>query len=131
MRPCPIEIGDLPIEYALELLPMEDQQVVEAFLSYTPQEALADRIGSGSVRGCVENLNSTCCRHTSEAGPKFVVIITNQIFRSLPIRGGCAKLLCHRGIGRGSSDADVDHPSRHQFDEEEREERSKEEIGHL
>ena len=35
MRPCPIEIGDLPIEYALELLPMEDQQVVEAFLSYT------------------------------------------------------------------------------------------------
>ncbi len=110
---------------------MEDQQVVEAFLSYTPQEAFADRIGSGSVIGCVENLNRTGCRHTSEAGPKFAVVVTNQILRSLPIRGGFSKLLCHPGIGWGSSDTDVNHPSRLQFDEEEREERSKEEIGHL
>ena len=110
---------------------MEDQQVVEAFLSYTPQEAFADRIGSGSVIGCVENLNRTRGRHTSEAGPKFAVVITNQILWSLPIRGGFSKLLCHPGIGWGSSDTDVNHPSRLQFDEEEREERSKEEIGHL
>jgi len=85
----------------------------------------------GSVRECVENLNRTCCRHTSEAGPKFAVVITNQILRSLPIRGGFSKRFGHPGIGRGSSDADMDHPPRLQFDEEEREERSKEEIGHL
>ena len=131
MRPCPIEVGDIPIEHALELLLMEYQQVVEAFLSYTPGEAFADRIGLGSVIGCVENLNSPCCRHTSEAGPKFAVVITNQILRSLPKRGGFSKRFGHPGIGRGSSDADMDHPPRLQFDEEEREERSKEEIGHL
>jgi hypothetical protein len=69
MRPDTIELGDIPIKHALELLLIEDQQVVEAFLSYTPQEAFADRIGSRCVIGCVENLNSTGCRHTSEAGP--------------------------------------------------------------
>jgi hypothetical protein len=105
--------------------------VVEAFLSYTSGEAFADRIGSGSVIGCIENLNSTGCRHTSEAGPKFAVVITNQILRSLSKRGGFSKLLGHPGIGRGPCDADMDHPSRLQFDEEEGEERLKEEIGHL
>ena len=110
---------------------MEDQQVVEAFLSYTSQEAFADRIGSGSVIGCVENLNSTGCRHTSETGAKFAVVITHQILRILPKRGGFSKLLGHPGIGRGSSDADMDHPSCLELDDEEREERSKEEIRHL
>ena len=85
----------------------------------SPQKAFADRIGSGSVIGCVENLNSTCCRHTSETGPKFAVVNANQILRSLSKRGGFSKLLCHPGIGRGQSDADMDHPSRLQFDEEE------------
>ena len=128
MRSCPVEVHHILIEHALELLLMEDQQVVEAILSYTPQEAFADRIGSGSVIGCVENLNSTCCRHTSEAGPKFAVVITNQILRGLPIRGGFSKLLGHPGIGWGSRDADMYHPSCLELDDEEREERSKEEI---
>ena len=105
--------------------------MVQACLSYTPGEAFADRIGSGSVIRCVENLNRTCCRHTSEAGPKFAVVITNQLLRGLPLRGSFSKRLCHPGIGRGSRDADMDHQSRLQFDEEECEERSKEEIGHL
>ncbi len=131
MRPCTIEVGDIPIEHALELLLVEDQEVVEAFLSDTPQEAFADRIGSGSVRGGVEKLNRTCCRHTSEARPKFAVVITNQILRSLPKRGGFSKLLCHPGIGRGASNSNMDHPSCLEFDEEECEERSKEEIRHL
>src|SRR6266702_5824635 len=92
------------------------------------QEAFADRIGSRCVIGCVENLNCTGCRHMSEAGPKFAVVITNQILRILSKRGGFSKLLGHPGIGRGSSDADMDHPSCLELDDEDREERSKEEI---
>ena len=128
MRPCPIEVGSIAIEHALKLLLLEEKQVVEAILSYTSQEAFADCIGSGSVIGCVENLNSTGCRHTSEAGAKFAVVITNQILRGLSKRGGFSKLLGHPGIRRGSSDADMDHPSCLELDDEEREERSKEEI---
>ena len=105
--------------------------MVQAFLSYAPQEALTDGIGPRRVIGSFENLDATCPRHTSKAGPKFGIVITDQIFRCLSIRGGFSKLLCHPGIGRGSSDPDMDHPPRLQFYNEERKERPKEEIGHL
>jgi hypothetical protein len=49
MRSCLVEVGDIAIEHALELFLLQDQQVVQAFLSHTSQEALADSIGSGSV----------------------------------------------------------------------------------
>ncbi len=84
MRSCPVEIGYILIKYALELLLVEDQQVVKAFLSHTPQEAFADRIGSGSVIGCAEQFNSTRCRHTSETGSKFPIVITHQILWCWP-----------------------------------------------
>ncbi len=131
MRSCLVEIGDVAIEHALELFLMQDQQMVQAFLSYAPQEALTDGIGPRRMIGSFENLDTTCPRHTSKAGPKFGIVITDQIFRCLSIRGGFSKLLCHPGIGRGSSDPDMDHPPRLQFYNEERKERPKEEISHL
>ena len=88
MRSCLIEVRYILIEDALELSLMKDQQMVEAFLPHTPQEALADRIGSGSVIRCFKNLNSTGCRHTSETGPKFTIVITDQVLWCLPIRRG-------------------------------------------
>ncbi len=131
MRPCPVEVGHIPIENPLELLLAKAQQVVEAFLSHTPQEAFADRIGSGSVIRGFENLNSARCRHTSETRPKCAVVITHEIRWCLPIWRGFSQLLGDPSIGWRPCHSDVDHPSRLQFDEEEREERSKEEIGHL
>jgi hypothetical protein len=131
MRSCAVEVRYIQIEYALELLLAVDQQVVEAFLSHTPGEAFTDRIGSRCVIWCSKNLNRTRCRHTSEAGPKFTIGITEQIPRCLPIGRGFSQLLRDPGIGRGSCDADMDHTPCPEFDEEEREERSKEEISHL
>ena len=78
MRSCLIEVRSIQIEYALELLLAEDQQVVKAFLSHTPQEAFADCIGTGCMIGGCKNLNSTRCRHTSKAGPKFAIVITES-----------------------------------------------------
>ena len=46
MGSCLVEVGDIGIEHTLELPLLQDQQVVQAFLPYAPQEALADRIGS-------------------------------------------------------------------------------------
>jgi hypothetical protein len=43
----------------LVLLLLKDQQVVQAFLPHAPQEPLTDRIGSGSLIGGFENLD-TC-----------------------------------------------------------------------
>src|SRR5207249_8421689 len=105
--------------------------MVETFLSDAPHEALADRIGSGSVIRSLEKFDATGRHHPQETGSKLAVIIPYQILRSLPIRGSLPNLLRHPGIRRGSRHADVDHLPRLQFDEEESKERSKEEIGHL
>src|SRR2546423_9240344 len=110
---------------------MEEQQMVKAFLPYTSQEAFADGVRSWSVIRCFENLNITRCRHMGETGSKFAIVITNQILRRLPIGGGFSQLLRHPGIGRRPCDADMDYSSCLEFDDEERKERSKEEIAHL
>ena len=86
MGSCLIEVGHLSIEDALELPLVKNQQVVQTFLPHTPQEPLADRIGSGSVRRGLENLDAACRRHTSEDGPKFGIIIPNQVLGCVPIR---------------------------------------------
>src|SRR2546423_13637018 len=90
-----------------------------AFLPHTPQEAFADRISSGSVIWCFKKLNNTGCRHTSETGPKFSIVITDQVLWCLPIRSGFSELLRDPGIRRRPRDANMDHPSRLKFDEEE------------
>jgi hypothetical protein len=109
MRSCPVEVHHILIEHALELPLAEDQQMVKTFLSHTPQEAFADRIGSWCMRGRFENLDGTRGRHPSKARPKFASVITNQILRCLPIRGSFWELLCNPGIGRIPCHAYVDH----------------------
>jgi hypothetical protein len=70
------------------LLLMQDEQMIEAFLTNTSQEAFTDGIGSGSVNGGFEQLDATGPCHTSEARPKFGIVITNQVLGCVPIGGG-------------------------------------------
>ena len=107
MRSCLVEVRHIRIEDALELLHVKDQQVVEAFLAHTPQEAFADCIGSWCVKKGFENLNGTRCRHASKAKPKFTIVIMNQIRWRMPIRCGFSEVLRDPEIGRGSCHADV------------------------
>ena len=123
MRPCLVEVRYRQIEYALELLLAEDQYVVEAFLSHTPQEAFADGIGSRCMIWGFKHLNSTRCCHTRKAGPKFAIVITNQIFRRLSISCRFSVLLRHPGICRRSCHAYMDYPPRFEFGNEKRKER--------
>jgi len=131
MGSCPIEVPHIVIEHALELLVMEDQQMVEAFLSDAPQEAFADRISSRGMIRCFQNLNGTGCRHTSKARPEFAIVITNQIPGREPIGSRFSQVLRHPGISGRACHAYVDHLARLQFNNEERKEGSKEEIGDL
>ncbi len=111
MRSCLVEVGHIRIEHALELLLLKDQQVVQTFLSDTPQETLTNGIGSWRMNRRLENLDATCPRHPNKAGPKFAVVITDQVLRGLSIRSGFSQVLRHPGIGRGSCDSDMDHSS--------------------
>ena len=76
MRSCLVEVDHIGIERALELPLMQNQQVIEAFLPHAPGEALTDRIGLWPVIGGCENLDATGPRHSSEARPKFGIVLT-------------------------------------------------------
>ncbi len=69
MRSCPVEVGDIAIEHALELLILKDQQVIEAFLPQAPHEALADRIGSGCMKRCFQYLDVSIAAKKSPKVP--------------------------------------------------------------
>src|SRR5215467_1847493 len=98
MWSCLVKVGDIGIEHALELLLVEDEEMVQAFLLHTSQEAFTDGIGSRSVMRRFENLYAACRRYPSKARPELAVVITNEIFRCLPIRSRFSELLNHPGI---------------------------------
>jgi hypothetical protein len=109
MGSCLIEVDHIHIEHALELLLMQDQQMVQAFLSHTPQKAFADRIGSWGLNRRFEDLDRARFHYPSKARPELAIVITNQVLRCEPIRGRFSQLLGHPGIRRRSGHAHVDH----------------------
>ena len=100
MRSCLVEVGHIRIENALELPLLQDQQVIQAFLTHTSQEAFTDGIGSGRVIGRFKNLDAASCGHARETGSKFAITIANEIVRCLPIGSRFPELLGHPSIGR-------------------------------
>jgi len=70
---------------------MQDQQVVQACLPDTPQEALADGIGPRRMNRRCEDLDRARFRHTSKTRSKLAIVIANQILGCLSIRGGFAR----------------------------------------
>jgi hypothetical protein len=120
MGSCLVEVGHILIQNTLESLLLQDQQVIQAFLTHTSQEAFTDGIGSGRVIGRFEYLDAAGCGNARKTGSKFAITIANEIFRCLPIRSRFPQLLGYPGIGRGSRHADMDHSSCFELDEEER-----------
>jgi hypothetical protein len=88
MRPSLVEILDIGVEHALELLLLQNKQMVEAFTPHTPEKALADGIRSRSAIRCCENLDATRVRNPREARPKLAIILSKKVFRPLSIGGG-------------------------------------------
>ena len=128
MRSGSIEVVYISIEYPLELLLMQDEQVIETLASHTPQKAFTDSIRLWGVIRYVEDLDATRLRNPREAQPKLAIIITDEVLRSLSIGGGFPKLLCGPSVGGISCDADVDHSARLQFNNEEGEKRAEKQV---
>jgi hypothetical protein len=112
MWPGLIEVLNVDVEHAVELLFMQDEQVIETLASHTSENPFTDGIRSRGVIGCFENLDGTRLRNSREADPKLAIIITDEVLRSLAIGGGLPKLLCGPRVGRTSCDADMNHSAR-------------------
>jgi hypothetical protein len=129
MRPGLVEVADIRVEYQLKLLLMQDEQVIKTLSTHTPEKAFTDGIGSWCVIRSFENLDATRIGHPREAHPKLPIVITDEVLRPYTIGSGFPKLLCGPSVSGIACDADVDHSPRFQFDDEEGEQRTEEEIG--
>ncbi len=110
---------------------MKDQQVVQAFLPHTPQEALTDRIGSESMIMHFEYLHAARCCHSGEMGSKLAIMIANEVPGRLSIGSSFPQLLCGPHISGRARHTHVDDLPRLPFDDEEGKKRAKEHISNL
>ena len=127
----PVEIRDVGTQDTMQLLLMEDQHVVQALSSHTAQKAFTDRISSWRMIRRFKYLDTAGCCNTSETGPKFALVITDEILRRVSIGSRLPQLLRGPSVGRRSRHTDVDHLPRSQFNDEEGKERTEEEVSHL
>jgi len=91
MRPSVVEVLDIGIKYAVELLLMQDEHLIKAFSTHTSQKPFTDGIRSRSLIRGSENLDVTCFRNSREAHPKLAIIITDEVLRPHVIGGGFPK----------------------------------------
>ena len=109
MRPSVVEVLDIGIKYAVELLLMKNEHVIKALSTHTSKKPFTDGIRSRGVIRCSENLDITSFRNSRETHPKLAIIITDEVLRSRAIGGGLPQLLCGPSVGRTSCDAHMNH----------------------
>jgi len=103
--------------------------MIQTLASHTAQKAFTDGISPWCAIRCFQELDAAGGGQACETGSKLAITIVNEILRSLS-KGSCfSQLLCGPGIGRRASDPHMDHFARVQFDDEEGEQRTEEEIG--
>ena len=112
MRPRSVEVVQIRVEYVVELLLMQDEQVIEALTPDTSQEALTNGIRPRSVIRSFKNLNVTRLRNPIEAHPKLAVVITDKVLWPHTKGGGFPQLLCGPSVSGRSCHAYMDHFAR-------------------
>ena len=88
MRPGSVEVMHIRVEHAVELPLMQDEQMIEAFTSYTAEETFTDSICTWGVIRSFENLNITHLCNPREAQPKLTINIPNEVLWPIAIGSG-------------------------------------------
>ncbi len=131
MWPSVIEVQDIGLEHPMELFLLQDQEMIQAFAPHASQKAFTDDICSWRPVRRSKHVDTTCCCHSCKILPECAIIIPDQIFWGLPIRSGLSQLLRNPGIGGRARHIYMDDLPRLLFNDEERKERTEEEIRHL
>ena len=96
---------------------IENNHVIQTLASDIADEALVYGIRFWRTHEGFENINMV--GYFREVYAKLLIIVTNQELRTFLKRGGIAPLLCDPDITRCASDAEVNHSSRSQLNNEE------------
>jgi hypothetical protein len=128
MRSSLIEVDDIGLEEAVELLLMKDQEMIQAFSSHASQKSSQTAFARARSIRHSKHLDPTGSGHSRKNPPKFLVIIPDEICWGLSIRSRFSQLLCNPRVGWRSGHIYMDDLPRFQFDDEEGEKRTEEEI---
>src|SRR3954469_14657198 len=100
MRSIQMVIFDVGF-HVLEQMPLSQyQQVIQAFSTDGTDEAFADGIGFGGADRRSQDFNRGTGGNRGKMVSIFLVIVPNEIFRSLLERGRLAELLRHPSVRR-------------------------------
>ena len=88
MQPGLIEVEKIRMKHPMELLLMQDKQMITTLAPHTLEKPLTDGIRARGARRSFENLDVTRLHNMSEAHPKLVVVITDEVLRPHSIGSG-------------------------------------------
>ena len=113
--PCSVVVFDVFLDHPMKLPVPDKQDVIGAFSPHAPEESLADRVGSWSVVGRLQDLKGAYLS-ICEMVAVFAVPVANQEAWGQAIRRCLPKLLHHPVLGRTVADADVKELPRAKFE---------------
>ena len=93
-----MKIRDILADDAVEMPLTQDENMIQAFASHTPNEPLADRISLGCLHRGHEHVNLPVLGHSGEASSILLVIVSDQKAWTLGIGRGFPDLLCDPNI---------------------------------
>jgi hypothetical protein len=91
MRTGSVEVLNIGVEHAVELLLLQNEQMIEALTPHAFSEAFTGRIRSRGVIRDGEHLDLTRVRHSGEVQPKRAIVVTDEILWPLAKGGGFAQ----------------------------------------
>ena len=100
MRSRAVEICDVLSDDTMEMAFTQNEDMIQAFASHAPNEALANRIGLGCLHWGFKHLYLTVLGDSGKTPPLLLVIISDQKSRSLRIGRGFPDLLGNPHIAR-------------------------------
>jgi hypothetical protein len=120
MRSFSIEVRDVFVKDTMHLTLVQDEEVIEALATDTPEEPFTDGIGSWSMDGSPEHLDAASFGYASKLGPVLPVVVAQEEAR--PFSPWCCfpQLLCHPGISRMAGDSNMHNSTGAKLDDKER-----------
>ena len=113
-----IEVGHVLVEHHPKLALAKDEKVIQTLSSDTAQESFTKRIGLRCLKRRFQNGDACAYGEAREVLAELAIVVADQIPRMLSKRSSFAQLLSDPGIGGMPCHADVNHPSRAEFNDE-------------
>ena len=105
------------IEVGLNILPQYTMQppfaeydhVDQALPTPRAQEALADWVQIGRARRALHDFDARPLGHGVESCSKLVIVVSDEVLRSVTVRRGLSESLGRPGVGRAAGDVEVNN----------------------